>query len=76
MKELFVFSKGLHKEEVLDAEKFNRIKARDNTITFLRFISNDINEFPQNVQPFDMSRGHTLVSGMDVNIDDDICDER
>ncbi|EEJ3489196.1 hypothetical protein CB005_003847 [Salmonella enterica subsp. arizonae serovar 56:z4,z23:-] len=75
MKELFVLSKGLHNAESLDAEKFNHIRARDNTITFLRFISNDINEFPQNVRPFDMSRGHKLVSGMDVNIDDDICDE-
>lgn len=75
MKELFVFSKELHKEDVLDAEKFNRIRARDNAITFLRFIFVDINEFPQNMLPFDMSRGHKLISGINVNIDDDICDE-
>ncbi|EBQ9797520.1 hypothetical protein DOR57_23180 [Salmonella enterica subsp. salamae] len=75
MKDLFVFSKVLRKEDVLDAEKFNRIRERNNAITFLRFISNDINEFPQNVLPFDMSRGRELVADMGVNIDDDIYDE-
>lgn len=75
MKNLFVFSKELHKEDVLDAEKCNRIRARNNAITFLGFISNDINEFPQNVLPFDMSRGRELVADMGVNIGDDICDE-
>jgi len=42
---------------------------------FLQFLSADIKGDPQNVQPFDMSRGRELVAGMDVNIDDEICDE-
>ncbi|EJW7743617.1 type II toxin-antitoxin system PrlF family antitoxin [Salmonella enterica] len=42
---------------------------------FLQFLAADIKNSPQNVQPFDMSRGRELVAGMDVNIDDDICDE-
>lgn len=42
---------------------------------FLHFLAADIKSAPQNVQPFDMSRGRELVAGMNVNIDDDICDE-
>ncbi|ECC4541346.1 hypothetical protein C2920_21985 [Salmonella enterica] len=42
---------------------------------FLQFLATDIKNSPQNIQPFDMSRGRELVADMDVNIDDDICDE-
>jgi len=42
---------------------------------FLQFLSADIKHAPQNVQPLDMSHGRELVAGMDVNIDDEICDE-
>ncbi|EAS5032269.1 type II toxin-antitoxin system PrlF family antitoxin [Salmonella enterica] len=42
---------------------------------FLQFLAADIKNSPQNIQPFDMSRGRELVADMDVNIDEDICDE-
>ncbi|HKS34181.1 MAG TPA: type II toxin-antitoxin system PrlF family antitoxin [Enterobacteriaceae bacterium] len=42
---------------------------------FLQFLDTDIQHNPQNVQPFDMSRGRELVEGMDVNIDDKLDDD-
>lgn len=42
---------------------------------FLQFLASDMKTAPQNIQPFDMSRGRELVAGLDVNIDDEICDE-
>lgn len=42
---------------------------------FLQFLASDIKTVPQNVQPFDMSRGRELIAGLEVNIDDEICDE-
>lgn len=42
---------------------------------FLQFLDTDIQRNPQNIRPFDMSRGRDLVAGMDVNIDDEISDD-
>ncbi|EPF18586.1 HtrA suppressor protein SohA [Cedecea davisae] len=42
---------------------------------FLQFLAADIKNAPQNIQPFDMSRGRELISGVDVNLDDEIRDE-
>lgn len=42
---------------------------------FLQFLASDIKTAPQNIQPFDMSPGRELVAGLDINIDDEICDE-
>lgn len=42
---------------------------------FLQFLTADIKNSPQNIQPFDMSKGRELTADMDVNVDEDICDE-
>ncbi|MEB4676923.1 type II toxin-antitoxin system PrlF family antitoxin [Enterobacteriaceae bacterium G50] len=42
---------------------------------FLQFLDTDIQNHPQQLRPFDMHQGKTLVSGMDINIDDEIGDD-
>ncbi|EFO4518863.1 type II toxin-antitoxin system antitoxin PrlF [Escherichia coli] len=42
---------------------------------FLRFLDADIQNNPQKTRPFNIQQGKKLVSGMDVNIDDEIGDD-